>query len=115
MPRAGLDLPDTLPAPRIGPAGGREERQPGIVELAVRESRAGMAHDAVAAPQKQLQAVLRRLGIIRSPPLPQRVAKVIERRARRDDRLLEGGQCPGTQPQQSPVRQLPALPPPSPR
>ncbi len=64
----------------------------GVAELAVGEERPEVAGRAIAAPEEELEPALRRRRIaLRGGPVTrdQRVAEVVERRARRHQRLLE--------------------------
>ncbi len=81
--------------PGIDAAAGDEEGHPGVVELAVREGRAGVAGAAVAFADEDAQAALRRLRIARHRArvaARERVAEIVERRASRDERFLKGGE-----------------------
>ena len=70
-----------------------EEGRAGVGEPAVGELRAGMTRAAVALADEDPQAALRRERIARGIVAAlQRVAEVVERRAARDEGLLEGGE-----------------------
>ena len=93
--RARLQPLDAAVAPGIDAPRRDEERHAGVGELAVGELRTEMADAAVALADEDPQAAPRRERIARGRGIVaalQRVAEVIERRAARDEGLLEGGE-----------------------
>src|SRR2546427_775261 len=77
------------------PGDADEEGRAAVGESAVGELRAGMARAAVALADEGPQAAPRREGIARGGGIVaalQRIAEVVERRAARDEGLLEGGE-----------------------
>src|SRR5258708_5086594 len=93
--RARLQPLDAAVAPGIDAPRRGEERRAGVGELAVGELRTGMARAAVALADEDPQAALRRERIARGRGIVaalQRIAEVVERRAARDEGLLEGGE-----------------------
>ena len=93
--RARLQCGDATVPPRIDPAFFREMRHAGILELAAREVGAEVADAAVALADEDLQTALRGERIaghgLRVVALDG-IAKVVEGRACRQDRLLERGE-----------------------
>src|SRR5258706_45355 len=93
--RARLQLADALVPAGIDFSVLQEEGDAGIGEFAVRERRSEVADAAIALADEGLQPALRGEGIAghRSGVVPlQRVAELVEGRARADQRLLVGAE-----------------------